>query len=137
MHDEQMIASRAIRVQPNTDGKVISIDLRLPWYRSLPLSCVENLAFEISGQAISRDRVSMLVNGIPYDLDGISNLCDTQWFVLDAIEVQIRLDQALGEDRCPVKLIARLRIPYKDDSYKETEYTQYAVCEKTLDAEVA
>jgi len=137
MHDELMIANEKLRKLPAPNEKTLSFDVRLPWYRSLPTSCVEDMTFEIDGQVLPSRSVSLLINGMPFDLDGISQLSNAQWFVLDNIEVLARLPEPLSTGFHNVKLTTRLRIPYKDDSYKETEYIQFAVCEKRLEMEVS
>ena len=135
MHDELMIANRKLRKFPGQNGKTLAFDVRLPWYRSLPISCVEDMTFEIDGHVLPRRSVSLLINGISFDLDKASQLSDSQWFVLDTVEVLARLAEELSAGLHSVRLITRLRIPYKDDSYKETEYVQFAVCEKRLEME--
>jgi hypothetical protein len=130
VHDELMIANQVLRVVPGSEGQKLCFDLRLPWYRSLPISCVEKMEFVVDGRPLSRDSVTMAVGGILYDLDGVGRLADTQWFVLDTYEVFVHLAEALTPGNHHVKLTTQLRIPYKDDSYEETEYLQFAVCEK-------
>lgn len=137
MHDELMIANSKLRKHTGQNEATLSFDVRLPWYRSLPTSCVEDMTFEIDGHVLPRSSVTLMVNGIRFDLAGIGQLGDAQWFVLDTIEVLAALPEALSAGFHHVKLITRLRIPYKDDSYKETEYIQFAVCEKRLEMEVS
>ena len=135
MHDELMIANRQLRKFPGQNSHTLSFDVRLPWYRSLPVSCVEDMTFEINGHVLPRSSVALMINGIRFDLAGVGQLCDALWFVLDTIEVLAALPEVLPAGFHNIKLITRLRIPYKDDSFKETEYIQFAVCEKRLEME--
>lgn len=39
--------------------------LRVPWYRSLPLSCVDAVEVSVNGQAVPRERIRLGGRGPP------------------------------------------------------------------------
>jgi hypothetical protein len=60
------------------------LDMRLPWYRSLPLSttAVESLA--IDGQAVDLSDALIEVGGVRLSLEAARDAVDRFWFVLDS-----------------------------------------------------
>jgi Domain of unknown function (DUF6379) len=61
------------------------VDVHLAWYRSLPLSCVEDISITIAGRTIARDDIRVLRAGRQWALDELANLVDEEWFVQDAL----------------------------------------------------
>lgn len=91
------------------DGAELSI--RSPWYRSLPLSCVD-VQLAIDGSPVDETRVSFCVNHQSYALWELSELIDEFWFVLDPARLRITGVSAGPHD---VVLRLGLRIPYLYD----------------------
>ena len=60
------------------------IRLRFKWYRSLPLSCLEDLRLSVDGQAVDPDAVSFGINGNVYRLDQLADKVEEFWFILDS-----------------------------------------------------
>lgn len=65
------------------DGKV-QLDIRLPWYRSLPLSTVEIAAVEIDGNAIPLDKIQIQLSDEAFSLEEAKERRDRFWYVLDS-----------------------------------------------------
>jgi hypothetical protein len=65
------------------------VDLHLAWYRSLPLSCVEDVAINIDGRAVPRDRLRVVRNGSELTLDELADKVDDWWFVQDPLTVRV------------------------------------------------
>jgi Domain of unknown function (DUF6379) len=89
----------------------MELRLRSPWYRSLPLSCID-VELTVDGRPVDEDRISVHVNDRDYTLDELHERYDEFWFVLDAARVRVR-DVAPGEHEVAVRL--GLRIPYLFD----------------------
>lgn len=70
----------------------ISFGIRLPWYRSLPLSVVEIAAVHVDGKAIEPGRIRLAVDGVAHAAAELPGLTDAWWFVLD--------DATLSVDGC-------------------------------------
>lgn len=47
----------------------VKIDVRLPWYRTLPLSVVEFLGVEIDGKAFDLEKTRLRIRGQVYASD--------------------------------------------------------------------
>lgn len=93
-------------------GRLV-LDLRIPWYRSLPLSCVAQVEVAVDGRPLSTADAELAVNGRRYRLDQLGEKTDDVWFVQDAAQLLVPFPQGVAAGA--VKHIAvRLdtRIPY-------------------------
>lgn len=95
------------------DGETISFDIRIPWYRSLPLSCVEGLQVTVDGATVAEDDVRIAFNDTTYALDELPPLYDDWWQVTDAARVTVpRADGSRPAGSHEVDVTLALRIPY-------------------------
>lgn len=62
----------------------LTIDLRLPWYRSLPLSTVEVGAVEIDGAPVDTAGATLTLEGQTYPLGALEEQTAHVWYVLDS-----------------------------------------------------
>ena len=60
------------------------VDIRLPWYRSLPLSVVELKLLKLDGEAVPAERVSLELNGKRFALKDLADRPDEWWYVQDS-----------------------------------------------------
>ncbi len=76
------------------DGSLAAVDdaftfrLRMPWYRSLPLSSLEGLEVTLDGVPTASDELRVSLDGATYSLGDLPPLHDRWWYVADAAEVQ-------------------------------------------------
>lgn len=63
------------------DGARLAV--RLPWYRSLPLSTIEVAGLAIDGAAVAPDAIRFEYAGASWDLDSLGEAVDVFWYVLD------------------------------------------------------
>ena len=101
-----LIASTAGRT---ADG--MELRLRSPWYRALPLSCVD-VELTVDGERIADDRLRVHVNDCDYTLDELHERHDEFWFVLDPARVRV---SGVGPGVHDVAVRLGLRIPYLFD----------------------
>lgn len=89
------------------------VDVRIAWYRSLPLSCVENISFSVAGKQFTKDKISVLVEGSPVALTDLASMTDQWWFVQDPLTLLL-MDDAPLEQGSDAELSVSLatRIPY-------------------------
>ena len=78
-------AERGLRATPNG----IEIDVRLPWYRSLPVSVVEIGSLRVDDQVVAASDIRFEINGKSFDLNELPARSDEFWFVLDAAVLRL------------------------------------------------
>jgi hypothetical protein len=89
------------------------VDIHLAWYRSLPLSCVEDISVTVAGQTASRDDVRVLKNGCELTIDDLASMVDDEWFVQDPLTVAVPNSSPLEAGReVDVEVTMATRIPY-------------------------
>jgi len=98
-------------VRRTDDG--IAVSVQLPWYRSLWLSAVDDVAASVNGVEIPRASLRFELRGRSYAIDDLPEQYDTLWFVADRPDVLIRLDEvpAAGE-RLTVEVVLTMRLLY-------------------------
>jgi hypothetical protein len=82
----RLIEDKSLRA--TRDGYELGV--RLSWYRSLPLSCVEKVRLTLDGQLIDAEAIRFGINGHEYRLDELPKLADEYWFVLDPAVLRVR-----------------------------------------------
>lgn len=76
----------------------LAIDLRLPWYRSLPLSTVEVGAVEIDRRTVGPAGMTLSLEGKTYPLSALEEQVGHVWYVLDSAILTVPgVDLADGE----------------------------------------
>lgn len=131
MLTEQVVADGSLRAVPGG----VAFDVRIPWYRSLPYSCVEGLDVKIDGEAVDPARLRIELGGESYRLSDLPPLHERWWYVADAAAVTAPLDEppAAGEHELDVTL--SMRIPYIIES--EVPLVMRERCVKTQRLEEA
>lgn len=66
------------------EGGRIKAELRLPWYRSLPVSTVEVEIVEIDGQPVPPELIRFELDGQSYRLSDMEEQTGHVWYVLDS-----------------------------------------------------
>jgi hypothetical protein len=105
----QIIEDNSLKVVD--DG--FEIGVRLNWYRSLPVSCIENLKLSVDGQPVPSEQITFGINGHAFRLDELNDLVEEFWFVQDSARLHVHQSGkiASGESHAVEAEIA-LRFPY-------------------------
>ena len=94
-----------------TDGARTSVEVRIPWYRALPASCIADVDLTVDGTAAPKETLRWTMNGREFRLDELPERTDEWWFVTDSAVVSG--DVPLAADReHEVEVDLRLYIPY-------------------------
>lgn len=95
-----------------TDGTRSSVEVRIPWYRALPASCIAEVAFAVDGVPAPADSLRWTMNGETHRIQELADRADDWWFPLDSAVVSgdVPLGPGGGEHRVDVEL--KLYIPY-------------------------
>ena len=98
-------------VHRRPDG--IAVSVQLPWYRSLWLSAVDDVAASVNGVEVPKDELRFELNGTSYRIEELPEQSETLWFVADKPEVVIPLDHApeAGE-KLTVEVVLTMRLLY-------------------------
>jgi hypothetical protein len=95
-----------------TGGGRAAVEVRIPWYRALPGSCISEFALAVDGVPASAESLRWTMNGTTYRMEELAAHPEDWWFPLDSAvvsgEVPVADDGA--EHRVDVEL--KLYIPY-------------------------
>jgi hypothetical protein len=108
MMDNKMIVEGSL--ERTTDG--FSFLGRLPYYRGLGLSMIEDIAVTIDGETIARDAVRFAVRGKTYTLDQMETVYDDRWNFGEKAQISALTDQALAPGEHTVTFAVRMRVSY-------------------------
>lgn len=109
MFPERLIEAETLT--PTSDG--FRTGLRLPWYRALPLSCVERIDVQVDGQDVPVENLTLsLGDSGPYTFAELAELTDKYWYVLDSAELKVRTDVATTPGEHEITIGFGLYIPY-------------------------
>lgn len=98
-------------VRRTDDG--IAVSVQLPWYRSLWLSAVDDVAASVNGVAIPREDLRFVLQGRAYTIDELPEQSETLWFVADRPDVVIPLDHVPAEgEKLTVEVVLTMRLLY-------------------------
>jgi hypothetical protein len=97
-------------MRTSVDG--VEIDVRLPWYRSMPLSVVEVASLSVDGRAIPPQDIRFEINAQSFRLDQLAELTNEFWFVLDRAVLRLPAAAAGAGPEHEVELQLNLYPPY-------------------------
>lgn len=90
----------------------LRLSIRLPWYRSLPLSTVEITGLSIDGRRVPPEAVSFVLDQKRFPLAQLPELTQEWWYVLDSAVLEVELPELHGTARHEVELTLTLFPPY-------------------------
>ena len=91
----------------------LGIALTVPWYRSLWLSSVSNVAVSVDGREIPTDDLRVELGERTYRVDELQEQWDVLWFIQDRLVVVVPLDEPPAEgQQVDVEATVDLRLPY-------------------------
>jgi hypothetical protein len=104
---DKLIEADSLRATPGG----FSVGVRLPWYRTVPLSTVELVSLKVDERAISPGSIRFAINGGEWKLDELPALTEQEWFVIDTAELRVdeRLDR--GSEHA-VEVVLAVYPPY-------------------------
>lgn len=110
-----MLPDKIIEEQPlRKSADRYTVAVRIPWYRTLPLSSVTALEFTVDGAAALPNTLTWTVNGTTYAPEDLPARHDQWWNVLDSAELSGRFPAAAENraDTADVHVQVGLVIPY-------------------------
>lgn len=89
-----------------------TVDVRLPWYRALPLSCLEGVDVALDGERVDRDELALELDGSTYGLAELPPLHDRSWYVTDPLRVKAPFSGLTPGGSHELDVTVSVRIPY-------------------------
>lgn len=113
MFDKYMICEETVR-NVKRDGKVTGFEFgaRLPYYRGLGLSMVEEVAVTVDGKAVPRGDVRLRIGERSWALDDLATEFEARWEMGDVATVEVALPGGLSAGSHTLQLMEQLRIAY-------------------------
>ncbi len=91
----------------------LGIALTVPWYRSLWLSSVSDIAVSVEGREVPRDDLRVELGERTYRVDELQDQWEVLWFIQDRLVVVVPLDEPPAAGRqVDVEVTVDLRLPY-------------------------
>ena len=108
MMDNKMIVEGSLRA---VDGGFAFLG-RLPYYRGLGLSMVEDIAVSVDGDEIAREDIRFEVRGSRYTLDEMETVYDNRWNFGEQASIIVLRDGGLSAGEHQIGFAVRMRISY-------------------------
>lgn len=95
-----------------TDGARVAVEVRLPWYRALPASCIAGATLSIDGVPAPSGSLRWEMNGRVFTFDELRPDTEEWWFPTDSavLSGELPIDDPEAEHDVEVGLV--LYIPY-------------------------
>ena len=91
----------------------IAVSVQLPWYRSLWLSAVDDVAASVNGVEIPKERLRFVLQEREYRIDELPDQWETLWFVADRPDVVIDLGRTPEPgEQLNVEVVLTMRLLY-------------------------
>ena len=85
---------------------------RLPYYRGLGLSMIEDIAVSVDGEAVPRDDIRFSVRGKTYTLDAMETVYDDRWNFGEPARITVPRAGGLSPGSHRIEFAVRMRISY-------------------------
>jgi hypothetical protein len=96
------------------DGKITGFKLgaRLPYYRGIPLSLVEDIAVSVDGSEVARENIKFSAHGNTYRLKEMETETEDRWNMGEVAYILIDMEGGLPKGEHKVFLLLNMRIAY-------------------------
>lgn len=95
-----------------TDGRRVAVEVRLPWYRALPASCIAGAALTVDGASVPQDSLRWEMNGRTFRFDELVPDTEQWWFPTDSAVLSGDLPVTADDTAHEVRVDLTLYIPY-------------------------
>jgi len=85
--------------------KGLLLKIRLPSYRSLPLSCIEKIGVKIDGKDVSLSAAALRIENSWHPLAYLPTLLDVWWFILDPATLFVPKVVVSGRHEVAVEIV--------------------------------
>lgn len=113
MFEKYLVHPKGFRNVKKED-KVIGyeVQLRIPYYRGLMMSCVEVIDLDIDGEKVDTADMLITVKGDTFKFDELPTAINHRWEMIETITVFVNKEGGLSEGEHKVHAFVSLRISY-------------------------
>jgi hypothetical protein len=113
MFDNKVIIENSLQNVNTADGQHgFSLKARLPYYRGLGLSMVEDIAITVDGEKIPRENVRFTARGNTWTLDEMETEYGDRWNFAEQATITAFKAGGLAAGQHEVQLAIRFRVSY-------------------------
>lgn len=94
-----------------TTGARASVEVRIPWYRALPGSCIAGASLTVDGVSVPAETLRWQMNGREFTFEELATNVEEWWFPLDSAVLSGDIDVSADADH-EVGVDLTLYIPY-------------------------
>jgi hypothetical protein len=109
MFDRYIIVEDSLR---NVGAEGFAFEIRMPYYRGLGLSMVEDVSVTVDGSRSPREAIRLTVHGNTYTLDALETEYEDRWEFGEPATVTVEAPGGLAAGEHVVANEQRLRISY-------------------------
>ena len=95
-----------------TDGRRVEVEVRLPWYRALPGSCIAGAGLRVDGIPAADESLRWTMNGRTFTFDELVDETGEWWFPTDSAVLSGDVPVEAGDTEHEVDVDLKLYIPY-------------------------
>jgi hypothetical protein len=110
MFDDKVIVPDSLERLDKGEG--LTVFLRLPYYRGLGLSMVEDIAISVDGHSYPREQLRLSLRGNTWSLSDMETEYGDRWNFGEKARLDVLTDDAVAMGEHRVKVSIRLRISY-------------------------
>ncbi|MGN7950342.1 C-glycoside deglycosidase beta subunit domain-containing protein [Microbacterium sp. 22215] len=95
-----------------SDGARVAIDVRIPWYRALPASCIGGATLTVDGAEVPASSLRWEMNGNTFTFEQMKNNTHEWWFPADSAVLSGDLPLDADDREHSIKVSLTLFLPY-------------------------
>lgn len=107
-----IVADNVENVEKDGQTKGFRFGARLPYYRGVSLSMVEEIEVSLDGEVLPQHKVDITVHGNTYDLQQRENETDDRWEMGEVATLTVHKDGGLSTGDHDLGLKINIRIGY-------------------------
>ena len=117
MFEKYIICNRGFR-NVIQDGQTtgFQLNVRISYYRGIPLSCVEGFDVTVDGEAFSPDKMRYAIGDRTFTVGEAAQAESVRWPVGDPLTLILSKPGGLAPGLHDIQVVERLRISYHPDS---------------------
>lgn len=113
MFEKYMIVEKDVEnIVENGSITGFKFGARLPYYRGIALSLLEDIVVSIDGEEVSREDIKFMIHGNTYTLQQMETAVDDRWNMGEVAYIVVSRQGGLPKGEHKIRLLLNMRIAY-------------------------